>query len=370
MIALIDNDAKTAAMQLQTAYEGASKLPDFDQNARLALQQRRAFASIRLGDGATAERLIRELIAAYTQTSGADSPNVLRVRPQPGAGLHDRREEPRSHRRSQPHLPGVRCAAGRGSRTDDAVAHHPRAVRRDTGALGRGPSATIWRSTNWPSRSRVRRRSSRSPRSLTPLWPSAARGTILRASRTRGERLRLPRKSLRPACRPDGRSRLHAGQLRYRSRETGGSLPAVGGNRHQSGGAVGRLPRLVRQRLPGASRDCLPARRTTRVPGRSWNPPRQSSPKQMPNRSRSTRWNASPPPWTNTRRGSEHGAEIMRLIRPERWLPVLFSVVSVPAKLTMSGGEQAGSRRASLRRRRRRIERRPCPWPSRSSRPG
>lgn len=80
MIALIDNDAKTAAAQFQTAYDGASKLLAFDESARLTLKQRLAFASIRLGDGATAERLFRELIAAFSQTNGPDSPSVLRVR--------------------------------------------------------------------------------------------------------------------------------------------------------------------------------------------------------------------------------------------------------------------------------------------------
>lgn len=80
MIALIENDAKTAARQFQAAYDGASKLASFDEKARLTLKQRLAFAHIRLGDGVTAERLFRELIAAFSQTSGPDSPSVLRVR--------------------------------------------------------------------------------------------------------------------------------------------------------------------------------------------------------------------------------------------------------------------------------------------------
>jgi serine/threonine protein kinase/DNA-binding winged helix-turn-helix (wHTH) protein len=80
MIGLIDNDAKTAATQFQAALDGASPLPEFDENARLTFKQRRAFASIRLGDGATAERLFRELIDAFTRADGADSPRVLRVR--------------------------------------------------------------------------------------------------------------------------------------------------------------------------------------------------------------------------------------------------------------------------------------------------
>lgn len=80
MIYLIDNQAKKAAEQFQTAWEAASKLPAFDETARLTFKQRLAFASIRLGDGATAEWLFRELIAAFSRTSGPDSPSVLRVR--------------------------------------------------------------------------------------------------------------------------------------------------------------------------------------------------------------------------------------------------------------------------------------------------
>jgi serine/threonine protein kinase len=80
MIALIENNAKGAAEQFETALEKARTLPDFDESARLTLQQRLAFASIRLGEGARAEKLFRELIAAYSLISGPDSPSVLRVR--------------------------------------------------------------------------------------------------------------------------------------------------------------------------------------------------------------------------------------------------------------------------------------------------
>jgi DNA-binding winged helix-turn-helix (wHTH) protein/serine/threonine protein kinase len=80
MIALISNDAKEAASQFRFAHDRASTLPDFDETARLTLKQRLAFCYIRLGDGATAERLFRELIAAFTRANGPDGPNVLRVR--------------------------------------------------------------------------------------------------------------------------------------------------------------------------------------------------------------------------------------------------------------------------------------------------
>jgi eukaryotic-like serine/threonine-protein kinase len=80
MIALIANDAKTAAAQFGAAYEGSAKVPAFDETARLTFKQRMAFASIRLGDGATAERLFRELIAAFSKIGGPENPSVLRVR--------------------------------------------------------------------------------------------------------------------------------------------------------------------------------------------------------------------------------------------------------------------------------------------------
>ncbi len=80
MIALIANDAKTAAAQFQAAYDTASKLPEFDTEDRLTIKQRAAFAYIRLGDGVTAERLFRELISEFSRTSGPESASVLRVR--------------------------------------------------------------------------------------------------------------------------------------------------------------------------------------------------------------------------------------------------------------------------------------------------
>jgi serine/threonine protein kinase len=80
MIALIENDAKSANENFKAASDVAAALPDFDQTARFNLRQRLAFTYIRLGDGATAERLARELIAAYGSVNGPDSPYVLRVR--------------------------------------------------------------------------------------------------------------------------------------------------------------------------------------------------------------------------------------------------------------------------------------------------
>jgi serine/threonine protein kinase len=80
MIALVESDAKSANQYFKNASDLASTLPDFDEIARFNLKQRLAFTYIRLGDGATAERLARDLINAYSSTSGPDSPYVLRVR--------------------------------------------------------------------------------------------------------------------------------------------------------------------------------------------------------------------------------------------------------------------------------------------------
>jgi DNA-binding winged helix-turn-helix (wHTH) protein/serine/threonine protein kinase len=80
MVALIENDAKSAAENFQAAVDSAEVLPEFDQNARLTLTQRLGFSYIRLGEGAKAEQLFRELIAAFTRNAGPDNPNVLRVR--------------------------------------------------------------------------------------------------------------------------------------------------------------------------------------------------------------------------------------------------------------------------------------------------
>jgi tetratricopeptide (TPR) repeat protein len=80
MVALIENNAKSAAENFQAAVDQAETLPEFDESARLTFKQRLAFSYIRMGEGAKAEQLFRELIVAFTRVAGADSPNVLRVR--------------------------------------------------------------------------------------------------------------------------------------------------------------------------------------------------------------------------------------------------------------------------------------------------
>ncbi len=80
MVALIENDAKSAADNFQAAVDGAAVLPEFDESARLTFKQRLGFSYIRLGEGAKAEQTFRDLIGAFTRVAGADSPHVLRVR--------------------------------------------------------------------------------------------------------------------------------------------------------------------------------------------------------------------------------------------------------------------------------------------------
>ena len=80
MVALIENDAKSAVENFQAAVDKADVLPEFDESARLTFKQRLGFSYIRMGQGAKAEQTFRDLIVAFTRVAGADSPNVLRVR--------------------------------------------------------------------------------------------------------------------------------------------------------------------------------------------------------------------------------------------------------------------------------------------------
>jgi serine/threonine protein kinase len=80
MLALVESDAKSANRYFKQASDEAAVLPEFDEIARYNLRQRLAFTYIRLGDGATAERLARQLITGYSVKNGPDSPYVLRMR--------------------------------------------------------------------------------------------------------------------------------------------------------------------------------------------------------------------------------------------------------------------------------------------------
>jgi serine/threonine protein kinase len=79
MVALVGNDGSTAEAEFGKASRAADALPDFDLPARLTLRQRFAFAKFRLGDGAGAEQLFRQLLRDFTSIEGPDGPNVLMV---------------------------------------------------------------------------------------------------------------------------------------------------------------------------------------------------------------------------------------------------------------------------------------------------
>ena len=80
MLALVQSHPRSANQDFRRAVNEAARLPNFDRNAQYDLRQRLAFTYIRLGDGAQAERLARQLIADYSLADGPLSPYVLRVR--------------------------------------------------------------------------------------------------------------------------------------------------------------------------------------------------------------------------------------------------------------------------------------------------
>ena len=80
MLALVESEDQSANHYFKLASDDAAGLPEFDETARYDLQQRLAFTYLRLGDGATAEKLARQLIAGYSATAGPNSPYVLRMR--------------------------------------------------------------------------------------------------------------------------------------------------------------------------------------------------------------------------------------------------------------------------------------------------
>lgn len=80
MIALIGNNAQSAKDNFQAASDKAASVSAIDDHTRLALRQRLGFSYIRMGNGAEAERIFRELIDIYSRTTGPDTPEILRVR--------------------------------------------------------------------------------------------------------------------------------------------------------------------------------------------------------------------------------------------------------------------------------------------------
>jgi serine/threonine protein kinase len=79
-IAVIGNDAKSAAASFSAALEAASHLPSFDERTRLGMKERLVWSYVRLQEGGKAENLSRELIAELSRLVGPNSANVVRAR--------------------------------------------------------------------------------------------------------------------------------------------------------------------------------------------------------------------------------------------------------------------------------------------------
>jgi hypothetical protein len=79
-IALGDNDPRSAAKLFEETIETTAGLRQFDERDRLQMKQQLALCYLRMGDGANAEKLYKELVTKFTAIEGQDSPNVLRAR--------------------------------------------------------------------------------------------------------------------------------------------------------------------------------------------------------------------------------------------------------------------------------------------------
>jgi hypothetical protein len=79
VIAIIGSDGQTANHSFAEALRRARTIPSFDEAALSKIEQGLAFSYIRLGDGAKAEPLFRELVQTFSQNNGPDSANALRA---------------------------------------------------------------------------------------------------------------------------------------------------------------------------------------------------------------------------------------------------------------------------------------------------
>lgn len=79
-VAIVENDARAAEESFAGALSRAQMNSHFNDAARARMKQTLAFSYIRLGDGAKAEPLLREVIAVFTRADGPDSPAVLKAR--------------------------------------------------------------------------------------------------------------------------------------------------------------------------------------------------------------------------------------------------------------------------------------------------
>ena len=79
-IAIVDDNARTAGENFSEALREAQNGAFFDEAARAKIQQMVAFSYTRLGNGAKAEPLLRQVIAVFSRAEGPDSPTALRAR--------------------------------------------------------------------------------------------------------------------------------------------------------------------------------------------------------------------------------------------------------------------------------------------------
>ncbi len=81
MIGLAGNDARDSLKQYRLAADLADTMPDrFTARQRLNIRQRFAFTYVRLGDGATAEPLLRDLLDRQIALQGPNHPDALILR--------------------------------------------------------------------------------------------------------------------------------------------------------------------------------------------------------------------------------------------------------------------------------------------------
>jgi serine/threonine-protein kinase len=79
-IAIVQNDAHSANAYFSAALNRAETNSSLDAVTETSMKQMVAFSYIRLAEGAKAEPLLRQVIAAYSKRYGSDSPDVLRAR--------------------------------------------------------------------------------------------------------------------------------------------------------------------------------------------------------------------------------------------------------------------------------------------------
>jgi serine/threonine protein kinase len=80
IIAITENDGRSANEDFSAALRRAQTIPAFDEAARRRIKRTLAFSYIRLGDGAKAEPLFREIAEDYSKSGGPDNPYVLQAR--------------------------------------------------------------------------------------------------------------------------------------------------------------------------------------------------------------------------------------------------------------------------------------------------